>query len=99
MALESLFGATTDGEPNEDGTPAEGGGISSDLTQAELILRAAAAYESAITAQKDGRWADYGTHMQTLQKLLEALESMTNNEASMDLLPEDLLEELELEVE
>lgn len=99
LALESLFGATTDGEPNEDGTPTEGGGISSDLTQAELILRAAAAYESAITAQKDGRWADYGTHMQTLQKLLEALESMTNNEASMDLLPEDLLEELELEVE
>ena len=31
--------------------------------------------------------------------LLEALESMTNNEASMDMLPEELLEELELESE
>jgi hypothetical protein len=98
QALESLFGATTDGGTSEDGTPS-GGGVSSDLTQAELILKAAAAYENAISAQKAGRWADYGTHMATLQKLLAALESMTNNEASMDVIPEELLEELELEMD
>ena len=92
QALESLFGATGDGGKNDDGTP-DDNGVSVDLTQADLILKAATAYENAIAAQKDGRWADYGIYMERLQKYLDALSSLAANEASADV-PLDILEEL-----
>ena len=92
QALESLFGATGEGEQNEDGTP-DDNGVSVDLTQADLILKAATAYENAIAAQKDGRWADYGIYMERLQKFLDALSSLAANEASAEI-PLDIIEEL-----
>jgi len=79
-ALESLFGATGDGDT--DGGTTDGDGTSVDLTQAQLIMRAAEAYNKALEAQKEGRWADYGTYMQDLQKYLELLNSMTQNTAA-----------------
>ena len=79
-ALESLFGATGDGDA--DGGTTDGDGTSVDLTQAQLIMRAAEAYNKALEAQKEGRWADYGTYMQDLQKYLELLNSMTQNTAA-----------------
>lgn len=80
-ALESLFGASGDEEAG-GGTTTDGGGATVDLTQAQLIARAAEAYNKALEAQKEGRWADYGTYMQDLQRYLELLNSMTENTAA-----------------
>jgi hypothetical protein len=75
-----LFGATGDGGTN--GGSGNGDGTSVDLTQAQLITKAAEAYNKALEAQKEGRWADYGTYMQDLQRYLELLNSMTQNTAA-----------------
>ncbi len=79
-ALESLFGATGDGGNNGGSGTGDGTGV--DLTQAQLITKAAEAYNKALEAQKEGRWADYGTYMQDLQRYLELLNSMTQNTAA-----------------
>ena len=92
-ALESLFGATGDGGKNDDGTTDENG-VNVDLTQADLILKAATAYENALAAQKDGRWADYGIYMERLEKYLGALSSLSANEASKEI-PLDIIKELD----
>jgi uncharacterized membrane protein (UPF0182 family) len=93
QALESLFGATGEGEENDDGTT-DDNGVSVDLTQGDLILKAADAYENATAAQKDGRWADYGIYMDRLQKYLDALASLAANEASAEV-PIEIVEALD----
>ena len=66
-ALDSLFG---DGTGNTGG----GGGTGGELTQAQLIEKAAAAFENAQKAAQAGDWASYGKYMDQLESYLTQLQ-------------------------
>ena len=72
-ALESLFGASTEGNRADsviDGGSAEEG-TSDDIKS--LINKAQNAYDKAIEAQKNGDWAEYGKYIGQLEKYLTKL--------------------------
>jgi uncharacterized membrane protein (UPF0182 family) len=72
-ALESLFGASTEGNRADsvvDGGSAEDG-TSDDIKS--LINKAQNAYNKAIEAQKNGDWAEYGKYIGQLEKYLTQL--------------------------
>ena len=74
--LVSLFGDGAEegvsdqgaGEPADDGQQSSG-----EMSQTELIAAAAAAYEKATEAQRNGDWAGYGKYMDELEKYLNKL--------------------------
>lgn len=66
-ALNSLFGDGTGPKPDPDPDDP-------DLTIAELIQKAAEAYDNAQTAARNGDWAAYGRFMDELQKYLDQLQ-------------------------
>ena len=72
-ALESLFGASTEGNRADsvvDSGSAEDG-TSDDIKS--LINKAQNAYNKAIEAQKNGDWAEYGKYIGQLEKYLTQL--------------------------
>ena len=73
--LVSLFGDGAEEGVNEAGTgeSLNGEQTSEEMSQAELIAAAAAAYENAVEAQKKGDWASYGKYMDELEKYLNKL--------------------------
>lgn len=85
--LVSLFGdaaqdgvGTADGGLNSEGTEegdnsGEGNTDNSQLSQSELIQKAAEAFDKAQEAQKNGQWADYGKYLDELEKYLDELAS------------------------
>ena len=87
-ALESLFGA----EEEKPGIPGDVNGNGQDTSIQSLIEKAAKAYEDALAAQKDGRWADYGIHMQRLENYLTTLESLAGRDSYSEI-PEIVLDE------
>ena len=89
-ALEFLFGAEEE-KPQGGESNGENGGSAS---MEDLINKAAQAYEDAIDAQKDGRWADYGNYMLKLQNYLITLNSLAGRD-SFGEIPELPLEILE----
>jgi len=76
--LAELFGGTAARRPpvplpaatTEAGVPAPGE-AAEDLT--DLAARARAAYDRAVTAQRDGDWATYGRELQALGEILEQM--------------------------
>lgn len=69
-ALDSLFG---DGTGNTDGGSGDGDG-DGELTQAQLIEKAATAFENAQKAAQAGDWANYGKYMDQLESYLTQLQ-------------------------
>ncbi|MBQ4649302.1 MAG: UPF0182 family protein [Firmicutes bacterium] len=71
-AEDGVGGEATDQPQGGDG---EGGEAEKPdtMSQTELIEAAAAAYENAIEAQKEGDWAGYGEYMEELEKYLNEL--------------------------
>ena len=88
-ALESLFGA----EEEKPGIPGDVNGNGQDTSIQSLIEKAAKAYEDALAAQKEGRWADYGTHMQRLENYLTTLESLAGRDSYSEIPESVLIEE------
>ena len=80
-ALESLFGASTEGNRADsviDGGSAEEG-TSDDIKS--LINKAQNAYNKAIEAQKNGDWAEYGKYIGQLEKYLTQLGDQSSTSA------------------
>ncbi|MDP3762488.1 MAG: UPF0182 family protein, partial [bacterium] len=70
--LSKIFGSGTGVRPQGFATtkPSASGGIFSQDTE-ERIRRAAAAYEEALRAQRDGDWARYGEAIRRLGEILK----------------------------
>ena len=68
-------GSAHESKGSEDAQQGEGGksGGSSEMSQTELIDAAQAAYDEAQEALADGNWAEYGKHMDELEKYLNKL--------------------------
>ena len=60
-------GGQTDGNGGETTAP------EAELSQTELIQKAASAYDNAQAALKDGDWASYGEYMEELEEALNKL--------------------------
>ncbi len=75
-ALDKLFGeGSGDNYSGADNTTSDDSGKKSEtLTQSEVIQKAQKAYEDAQSAMKKGDWAEYGKHMEELEKYLNKLE-------------------------
>ena len=68
-ALDTLFG---DGTGDSDGNGG-GDGNGGELTQAQIIAKAVAAYNNAQAAAQAGDWANYGKYMDQLESYLTQL--------------------------
>lgn len=75
-ALEDLFGEGLGNKKDEaaDDTGAQEQG-SKELSTKELIAKANEEYESAVAAQREGNWEEYGKHLKKLESYLKKLES------------------------
>lgn len=63
-ALSSLFGESSD---------SSSGDSDENQSTSQLAKKANEAYNKAIEAQRDGRWADYGKYMEELEKYLKKM--------------------------
>ena len=79
-ALIELFGASGDrpgDDPGDDPDGSENGGAVrpplQDHAAAELILRANASFNNAMSAQRNGDWAAYGVYMNQVEEYLNQL--------------------------
>ena len=72
-ALDALFGEGSGQQSTDGGSPDIGEKKNGELSQAEIIQQAQAAYEKATKAQKEGDWAKYGQYMKELETLLNQL--------------------------
>ncbi|MGI6256891.1 MAG: UPF0182 family protein [Anaerovoracaceae bacterium] len=72
-ALDALFGEGSGQQSTDGGSPDTGETKGGELSQAEIIQKAQAAYENATKAQQEGDWAKYGEYMKELETLLNQL--------------------------
>ena len=68
-------GSAHDSKGSEDVEGGDSGSTSApaEMSQDEMILAAQAAYEEAQEALQKGDWAEYGKHMDELEKYLNKL--------------------------
>lgn len=89
-ALDSLFGSGSGTAVSDDGTVSIGGNDVT-LTQQELIIRAAKAFDAGQAALQSGNWTEYGKHQEDLEKYLKLLSSdggVTPEENAVEVQPE-----------
>ncbi len=72
-ALESLFGET-DISSGQTGEASSNNADDGQMSQTELIEAAAAAYDNAQAAMKEGDWEGYGKYLDELEKYLNKLQ-------------------------
>lgn len=85
-ALDRIFPAEKAEEPSKPDSAGPDG--TSGATAKELIRKANDAFNTALTAQKAGNWAEYGRQLSELENLLKQLNELTDGNPDMDSVPE-----------